>query len=1260
MDGVSKTSFGILAGITFTVLVLGLSSQTAYAGNGDPCIGAEDEFVCHVWKGGGATPDRWFAADNWFAGQQPDQTETHPIYIGCADAPTPQGEGPAPTNVSVTFDDGNTDIFLDEGGMLNLCSGSTLTISDDNDRLRITGGLPQSPILIDFINFGTIINNGFFAVINEENNFGDTIDVVLDNRGTIINNNEIQVRNDGNTDRDVRVEVKNTLGSTINNNANSAFTILNSGDVESQSETNDVQVLLDNDGELSVVGEGSFSMGNTGNIENVGAGSGGINLNILTDNDGDITISGSSTFNMINQGSVINTDGDDDNDAEVNIQFLDSSGTLTIEGEGTIVRMQNDGNISGDENPDLDIEFRDFFGRIDIGEGSELLMFNQGIVTNTGDETDDDAEIQIQFDDINPGAEIHNLGTITMGNGGQDGRVEAPCNASIDVEITDNLGLIENDGLITLRNTADATNRLADNICTTGLNFRDSEIEVEIDNGDEQGGGFPGTIINDGTIHIFNTGDAHDIEVELNSEATSTLTNRDGGEIFLENRGVASDELDVRIDQDEATSSITNECGALIEIEDTSQQIPSLGSFVGIRNIGTITNFGTGEITLNDNGVKTEVDKIVTVGVPPTDPNQIVIFAACKPLEPTKFRLLGHDNVKHEIITINTLTGLASVLGATGFDSGASGLATSRVSLDTAIGTFPKGTHFGVFMDDTPAALASAGETDNGFGVQPQEEAPVDGSWIGFNFFGVGTDASGSPYTFTCEATGCTLTVTDCFARGDIFEVFESAVSQGSTSATASLDGGSSDPDVCLADPLMSSGTFEFGPGPHSVQVTTAASPHGGGGAFLKVDEGILSDSKDWVVIVDPATGFSTKVVLVDMGTGAVGVAFGEDNLFYVTDGTANKLYTVDLVTGLKTFKGDFKDSITGDPVKVINNLQFDTKSSKFIAIGIASPQSVYSIDTDATATKIAELSPIVEDVCAIARAPDTGEWFSVKQGSNELVKIDIVTGDVTTVGSLGAASSGKVCGLVFEEVIFVSSKTSGSTGHEPPTIGKSLDGVRQVVDGGMSVDGQTWTVTQGYHQEFELLQMLTSPHTISNVIHCSKGVQYCNYIAVGFMGLTDDFNNPVMTVSASKDHLGTWTIDWYDPNDFISDPDDAAPVDIVFVPQIIDNKLLGTSFTIDFKNKDTGQLKMGIQVRDSYLGVRNFYFNEGVEFIDADAYLAVESAYDNPIEVESVCFGQNNPDRNSCQFAKIKDWTTANAEETLRQMMGNQYEYEQ
>ena len=209
-----------------------------------------------------------------------------------------------------------------------------------------------------------------------------------------------------------------------------------------------------------------------------------------------------------------------------------------------------------------------------------------------------------------------------------------------------------------------------------------------------------------------------------------------------------------------------------------------------------------------------------------------------------------------------------------------------------------------------------------------------------------------------------------------------------------------------------------------------------------------------------------------------------------------------------------------------------------------------------------------------------------------------------------------------------------------------------------MAIDGQCYTVSKQYHQEFELLQMLTSSHTISNTIYCSQGVQTCNYVAVGFMDIYGDFNNPVMKVSASKDHLGTWTIDWYDPNDNISDPGDAVPGVITFVPQIIDNELLGTSFTIDFKNKDTGQLKMGIQVRDIKNGVSNTYFNEGVEFIDAHAYPSVETSFEDSLKVESLCLNEDPDYRYSCAFAKKRDLATQNAEETLRQMLTNEYTY--
>jgi len=154
------------------------------------------------------------------------------------------------------------------------------------------------------------------------------------------------------------------------------------------------------------------------------------------------------------------------------------------------------------------------------------------------------------------------------------------------------------------------------------------------------------------------------------------------------------------------------------------------------------------------------------------------------------------------------------------------------------------------------------------------------------------------------------------------------------------------------------------------------------------------------------------------MGIGEAGVAFNSDGTFFASDADVNQLYTVDLISGSKTLVGDLVDSITGDPVRVINNLQFDPDTGKFLAIGGAIPKILYGIDPlTAVATKIAELTPIVQTACAIARAPDTGEWFSVKRSTNELIKIDIVTGDVTVVGPLGPASSGNVCGLTFDEV---------------------------------------------------------------------------------------------------------------------------------------------------------------------------------------------------------------------------------------------------
>jgi len=215
--------------------------------------------------------------------------------------------------------------------------------------------------------------------------------------------------------------------------------------------------------------------------------------------------------------------------------------------------------------------------------------------------------------------------------------------------------------------------------------------------------------------------------------------------------------------------------------------------------------------------------------------------------------------------------------------------------------------------------------------------------------------------------------------------------------------------------------------------------------------------------------------------------------------------------------------------------------------------------------------------------------------------------------------------------------------------------GTNQIVTNGMGIDGQFRTVTQFYHEEMELIQMLTSPHTISNTIFCNEGVQECNYVGIAFTTEIDKFNDAVMKVEAQKIN-GEWIISWYDPQDFIEDPDDDTPGVITFTVDRVDGtgtisengEFLLTSFTIVFKNKDTGELVIGIQVQDEERGVRTFWFNEGVEFIDSDAYPSIETEFENALEIDSLCLNEDPDYRYSCAFAKKVQLEIERAEKLL------------
>jgi len=231
-------------------------------------------------------------------------------------------------------------------------------------------------------------------------------------------------------------------------------------------------------------------------------------------------------------------------------------------------------------------------------------------------------------------------------------------------------------------------------------------------------------------------------------------------------------------------------------------------------------------------------------------------------------------------------------------------------------------------------------------------------------------------------------------------------------------------------------------------------------------------------------------------------------------------------------------------------------------------------------------------------------------------------------------------------------SSTEGGGGHEPPTIGKNRAGIQIVTSNGICIDPlknpeQCWTVTE-FDTGFKLLPLLTSPHTITNTIFCNEGVQECDYVGISFMTSTDQFGELVMMVEAQKTN-GDWTISWYDPQDFIQDPDDDTPGEITFTAQIEGDFLL-TSFTINFKNKDTGELVIRIQVGDEERGVGTFWFNEGVEFKDSDAYPSIETEFEKPLEIDSLCLNEDPDYRYSCAFAKKIQLEIERAEKLLEE----------
>lgn len=158
-------------------------------------------------------------------------------------------------------------------------------------------------------------------------------------------------------------------------------------------------------------------------------------------------------------------------------------------------------------------------------------------------------------------------------------------------------------------------------------------------------------------------------------------------------------------------------------------------------------------------------------------------------------------------------------------------------------------------------------------------------TWLEFGFTDVGTPATGCDpadpagpfcipsfgtpstfldapaWTFSAGAGGASLTVVDAFLSGDRFEVFDSGVSLGLTSApTAGLDCGD-DPVFCLGTSGMSQFVFALGAGSHSLTIVPTAS-EGFGASYL-----FVSGTPGTTPVPEPATW-----MLFALGAAALGL----------------------------------------------------------------------------------------------------------------------------------------------------------------------------------------------------------------------------------------------------------------------------------------------------------------------------------------------------------------------------------------------------
>lgn len=124
--------------------------------------------------------------------------------------------------------------------------------------------------------------------------------------------------------------------------------------------------------------------------------------------------------------------------------------------------------------------------------------------------------------------------------------------------------------------------------------------------------------------------------------------------------------------------------------------------------------------------------------------------------------------------------------------------------------------------------------------------------------------ANAPPWAFYIPDGGASLVVTDAFTTGDAFQILDNGISLGATPIVSPTGDCGDDPDVCLADPLVSHGKFALPSGRHSITIMPTAAINAGAAYFRFT--ALVPEPPTWYLLLIGAISLARKPIKLRRG----------------------------------------------------------------------------------------------------------------------------------------------------------------------------------------------------------------------------------------------------------------------------------------------------------------------------------------------------------------------------------------------------------